>query len=236
MPRVFDRLTRASSGDLLSASSFEGLSVLGRSSLSNEAERLEQDRLLSWLKLLDRVESKLDSPDECSISAKRIRFFFGGSFSVGKFERVSLLCGQWNFSAGSLPCASCSWSGSSVTKISGTWMLCCRTSLDGCSDVQSADDDLDSSQVAALDIPGLGCGWQVGWLQASSFSLVNSESCAVSRRASFSCTETGEHLSTDSECSNELGLLNEFVCWITDTPLLVLLSSRSWDGEGNGLV
>lgn len=122
------------SDDLLTGSALEGFSAFKVSSLSSEVEKLEaRDKLLSRLRLLESVESTLDSADECSISAKRILFFFGGSFSVGNFDSVSLRCGQLNFSvfSGSLHGFSWSLSGSSVTSISGTWMLCWRTSLDG---------------------------------------------------------------------------------------------------------
>lgn len=89
------------SGDLLAHSALDGLSARGTSSLSKEAETLEQrDRLLSLLRLRDKVDSKLDSPEECSISANRIRFFFGGSFSVGSLDKLSLLWGQLKVSGG----------------------------------------------------------------------------------------------------------------------------------------
>lgn len=57
------------------------------SSLSKDMEKLELwDKLLSWLGLRERpvpVDSKLDSPEECSISASLKRFFLGGNFSAG---------------------------------------------------------------------------------------------------------------------------------------------------------
>jgi hypothetical protein len=66
-------------------------SVLETSSTSKEAEKLEVcDKLLSLLRLRESVESKLDSAEECSISAKRSLFFLGGSFSVGSLDKVSL--------------------------------------------------------------------------------------------------------------------------------------------------
>jgi hypothetical protein len=59
--------------------------------MSKEAEKLEVcDKLLSLLRLRERVESKLDSVEECSISVRRSLFFLGGSFSVGNFDKVSL--------------------------------------------------------------------------------------------------------------------------------------------------
>lgn len=71
-----------------------GASAFPWSSLSNEAERLEllRETLLSWLGLRDRGkdDSKLDSPDDWAISARRSLFFLGGSFSAGSWASVWL--------------------------------------------------------------------------------------------------------------------------------------------------
>lgn len=106
-----------------------GVSAFPWSSLSNEAERLEplREMLLSWLGLRDRgtEDSKLDSPEDCAISARRSLFFLGGSFSAGSCASVWLRWGHWNSSvfSGSFGGGSGSvsgLSGSSVTRISGT--------------------------------------------------------------------------------------------------------------------
>lgn len=57
---------------LLGKSILGASSTLEMSSRSREAEKLDAwDKLLSLLRLRDRVDSKLDSVEECSISASR---------------------------------------------------------------------------------------------------------------------------------------------------------------------